>query len=341
MRPLVGWALDRYGRRPFFLGGILSYLIAQMIFFLTGDVMALYLARMAQGLGSSLLWLSAYAMAADLAHGEERGVRLGGIDEAWARGALYGAIIGMPMLVMTRLIIGWKIIFAGYTVLAAYALWQARSRLIETYRSKESTPLEGRSDIPGQFLSLMGIVFLTGISSAMVSPLLIIFLQDKFSTDVGTMAMAFIPAALIYSFLPSRMGRISDRIGRKLPMIMGLLGGSLASLLLPNLGNILYLALLWAVEATCLTAAMPAQEALVADLVGHGSRGTAYGLYTFTAGLGAAAGPLIGGWLYDAWSPACPFYLNAVVLLLGACLVALLIKDGHGTVRNRLDLLHK
>jgi uncharacterized membrane protein len=53
---------------------------------------------------------------------------------------------------------------------------------------------------------LMAIVFLTGISTAMISPLLMIFLQDRFTTDVPTLATAFIPATIVGAYLPGRMG---------------------------------------------------------------------------------------------------------------------------------------
>jgi len=80
----------------------------------------------------------------------------------------------------------------------------------------------------------MLIVFLTGASSAAVRPLLMVFLQDRFTTDVGMLALAFIPAALAYSFLPSRLGRVGDRVGRKPMMILSLLAGGMVSLLIPG-----------------------------------------------------------------------------------------------------------
>jgi len=82
---------------------------------------------------------------------------------------------------------------------------------------------------------------------------------------------------------------------------------------------------LWVVEAIGLTAAAPAQEALVADLTGNDVRGTGYGLYTFAASLGATFGPLIGGWLYDTMGHAVPFYLNGMVLLAGTVAVWVLL----------------
>jgi MFS family permease len=173
----------------------------------------------------------------------------------------------------------------------------------------------------------MVIVFVTGLSTAMISPLLLIFLQDKFTADVRTLALAFIPAALVYSFLPSRMGRFSDRFGRAPLMAIGLAGSGLVSLFLPELPDVGWLIVLWALEALGLVMAAPAQEALVADLTGSEVRGTGYGLYTFAASLGATLGPLLGGWLYDAVGHAAPFYLNGSVLLASAVWVLMLLSE--------------
>ena len=73
--------------------------------------------------------------------------------------------------------------------------------------------------------------------------------------------------------------------------------------------------------------ASPAQEALVADIVGENVRGSAYGLYLFISSLGRAIRPLLGGWLYDYFRRAIPFYLNGVILLINAVLVFFLFRN--------------
>ncbi|MDY7040756.1 MAG: MFS transporter, partial [Chloroflexota bacterium] len=218
----------------------------------------------------------------------------------------------------------------GYALLSLCALWMAWRGVRET-RPSDPEPQQSNTDskrpLSLQLVALMGIVFLTGASSALVWPLLMIFLQDRFSTEVSTLALASLPSALICSFLPSRMGQIGDRWGRKWPMMAGLVISALVSLFLPNLSSLMWLILLWAIEALGDTAATPAQEALVADLTGQERRGAAYGLYTFAASLGAVVGPLVGGWLYDALGYAIPFSVNAAGLMIGAVLIALFIRD--------------
>jgi MFS family permease len=133
--------------------------------------------------------------------------------------------------------------------------------------------------------------------------------------------------ALIWAVMPSRMGAIADRLGRRLPMALGLLVSGVVTLFLPHAPSLLLLAILWAVEALAFAASVPAEEALVADLSGSDRQGASFGFYTLASGLGAVVGPLIGGWLYDQVGHAVPFYFTAALVLFGAVLIALLVRE--------------
>jgi MFS family permease len=307
-----------------------------IVFCLANTVSALTVARFVQGLGIAFLWLSAYTVVADVASDTGRGRDFGSIDEAVSRGALIGTTAGFFVIVtLENFDLEWDRIwfwlFAAYSVPALLALWNGWRGVDETCPAAGSLPIESQP-VSGQLLALMGIVFLTGASSAMVWPFLMIFLQDGLQADVGALATAYVPAALISSLLPSRIGRIADRVGRRRPMIVGLALGALASALIPHLRSVIALSILWAVESLGYTASLPAERAFVADIAGEDIRGTSYGLYTFAYFLGAALGPLAGGWLYDSLGHAMPFYLNTAVLVLGALLVAAVLREPRAAV---------
>jgi MFS family permease len=339
VRPLLGRALDRWGRRPFLLLGLSGYAVAMIVFCRARTVPVLTVARFVQGLGIAFLWLSAYTVVADIASETGRGRDFGSIDEAASRGALVGTTAGFSVIFTLQGFFDleweqiWFWIFAAYTVPAMLALCSGWRGVDETCPLAARQPIESRP-VSGQLLALMVIVLLTGASSAMVWPLLMIFLQDALHADVSALATAYIPAALITSFLPSHMGRIADRVGRKGPMIAGLALGALASALIPYLGSVIALTVLWAVESLGYTASLPAERAFVADIAGEDVRGASYGLYTFAYFLGAALGPLVGGWLYDNLSHEMPFYLNTAVLSLGALLVAAVLREPRAAEAN-------
>jgi len=333
VRPFLGRALDRWGRRPFLLLGLLSYAVAMVIFCLSDTISLLTVARLVQGMGMAFLWISAYTIVADVAKDTGRGHDFGTIDEATSRGAIIGTVAGLFLWsVLNSAGVDrrdtWFWLFAVYTGPALLALWSGWRGVPETRPQTAAHPIESRS-ISGQLLALMGIVLVTGASTAMVWPLLMVFLQDALKADVTALVLAYLPAALINALLPSHMGRIADRLGRKGPMIAGLIVGAAASALIPHLRSIVSLTILWAVESLGYTASMPAERAFVADIAGEDTRGTSYGLYTFAYFLGSALGPLAGGWLYDNRGHATPFYLNAAVLVMGALLVATVLRESR------------
>ncbi len=327
VRPFLGRALDRWGRRPFLLIGLIGYLAAALAFGTAASVWTLTVARFLQGIGSAFLWLTAYTMVADLAAFGGRGLSFGLIDEATNRGAIIGTTLGFTLILALERAREmdwqrvWEVLFIVYAVTTIGALGVAWRGARETRPAGSLGSASSRSISPRLF-TLMGIVLLTGASSAMVWPLLVIFLQDSLQVGAAGLALAYLPAALVSSFLPSRMGIVADRFGRKKPMILGLLVGAAASALIPQLQSLVALAGLWSLESAGYAASMPAERAFVADVAGEDVRGTSYGLYTFAYFLGAALGPLLGGWLYDEVGPAAPFYLNTCALALGALLVA-------------------
>jgi len=331
VRPFLGRILDRWGRRPFLLLGLVGYAAAMLVFAQADRIWLLTLARLIQGLGQAFLWLSALTIVADVAAASGRGQNFGVIDEATNRGAIFGTTLGMAVLFSLEeggggLSQVWGWLFLGYTIPALFALWRAWKGVPETRPPAAGTPIEDRP-VSGQLWALMGIVFVTGASSAMVWPLLMIFLQDALGAGTQELALAYLPAAIISAVLPSRTGNLADRFGRKGLMVLGLIVGAAASILIPYLGSVLALAVLWGIESLGYAASIPAERAFVADIAGVDARGTSYGLYTFAYYLGAAIGPLAGGWLYDNVSPASPFYVNSAVLLIGAALVWTVLKE--------------
>jgi len=331
VRPFIGRILDRWGRRPFLLVGLAAYALSMILLCVSRSVFLLTAARFVQGIGQAFLWLAAYAMVADLGHATGWGRGFGAIDEASNRGALLGAIPGLGAIVAMeftplRWEQAWPAIFALYAVAAISSLGLASGRVGETYKITESPPVV-RRPLSLQLAALMVIVLITGASSAMVWPILVIYLQDKLGAGAVTLAIAYLPAALINSFLPSRLGRITDRFGRKPLMALGLFAGAAVSAFLPHLRSVVLLAVLWAVDSLGYAASSPAERAFVADIAGSDARGASYGLYTFAYFLGAAVGPLAGGWLYERAGHTAPFYVNSVMLLVGSALVLALLRE--------------
>ncbi|RPI79937.1 MAG: MFS transporter [Desulfobacteraceae bacterium] len=331
VRPFIGPFLDRWGRRPFLLIGLFGYVLAMIVFCFSNSIPLLGMARFLQGLGQALFWIAANTIVADLASATGRGFNFGLIDEAVNRGAIIGTFLGISMIfAFQSLHVSWRQIwfwlFILYTLPAFLSLGTAWRGIPET-RPHAATSVKMRIPLSGQLMTLLVIVFLSGISTFMIWPMLMIFLQDILKAQFNQIALAYVPAALIGAFLPSRMGRLTDRYGRKKMIIAGLLSSALSSAVVPQLQSLLPLSILWAIQSLAAAAANPAELALLADIAGEDVRGTVYGFFTFSFFLGGALGAGAGGWLYDHTGFAVPFYLNTFFMIIGCFLVHFILRE--------------
>lgn len=330
LRPLVGWGIDRWGRKGFLELSLVFYGMSMLIFGFAQSLGMLYAARLVQGIGSSLFWIPAYTVVTELST-RDWGRSVGSVDMFASRGGFVGTFLGFFIILNAgSFAAGWEWAFDLYAAAAfvgAVIIWRFVPETRTKVEVSATDDKAAASSLERKYmLRLMLVVLITSASSSMISPLLIIFLQDRFHADIPMLATAFIPAAVVYAFLPGVLGGLSDRFGRAPLMAAGLVGAGVVSLGMPASISLLFLAFLWVLEAIGLSAASPAQAALVADLAGQNVRGRGYGMYMFAMGLGFIIGPLVGGWLYDAAGHAFPFYANGVILFLGAGLVLWLLR---------------
>ena len=349
MRPFVGPSMDRWGRRRFFLAGLALQIFSNLFFAVGSSYEWLFWGRLTQGVAAGLLWLSAYAITADLAAKSRAGNMFGAVEEMLARGGLYGAAIGAPILLTTNFTqAAWSILFGIYAALNALGLWIAWKYVPETWQkplfmapvhapSVQRTRIrQFISAVPQQLWLLAAIVVCTSTAKSGLEPVLIQFVQKNITPDSVKVALAYLPSAVVFAFLQSRLGRLSDRVGRRPPVAMGLFISGLSSavvpymtLLMSRIGQFVLLPLagFWTAEAIGFSAATPAEQALVADLSTIKTRGRSFGVYTTALSVGQVVGPTLGGFLARDIALSAPFYFNTIVLWSGAALMMLFIHE--------------
>ncbi len=318
-RPLVGLAVDRFGRRPFILAGTAGYAVSALLAAVSVSLPLLFASRVAQGVGSALFWVATYALLADLGEGGARGRLFGRLVAATNSGSILGTVIGFGTIAVLGILVGWRVVFAGATVGGVLALlllfrWVPRG----VHCSTAPVP---RPTTSVRFLSLLGIWALIAASYSMLAPIVLLYLRDRFNTTELMLGVAFAPAAVVYGLAPSRLARLGDRYSRRAIISVALLSSGATSLLFPLAPHLVLMTLVWVLEALFASAAIPAQNAVVSEVSGGEVRGRAYGLYAGATGLGAALGPLAGGWLYDNIGHDAPFLLNALVLWAASALL--------------------
>lgn len=335
LRPIVGWGLDRFGRKSFFVASLFIYTFAMGLFAFAESLKDLYLARFIQGIGSALLWPAVNTIITDLVSPEARGQAMGKVNEITTRGKMVGIFaVFIAMSLLPQGIRGKDVFtaFAITTFLSAALAWKS----VPNTRPVQYA-FQNKSILSRPLLMLMFIVFITGLPESMLDPIYLTYLQDKFTTDMAVLAWAFLPGGLVAAFLSARLGSLSDRLGRIPIMAAGMAGAGVTSLLIPRLPSLIGLAVLYALSVIMWGLSKPAGAALVADLTGYEKRGRAYGLYDFVENLGFVIGPLLGGMLYDIIGSEIPFYLNGVLSIISASLVIAVLRP---VLSKPVALLH-
>jgi MFS family permease len=320
LRPVVGWALDQFGRRRFFIIALILYAISMLVFAAAGSLSGLYLARIIQGIGSAFFWVSLYTIVADLSTPQDRGRAMGWISQITSRGGIIGGFAGLAVITLFSNGNAWLAVFLGFAFMTAAGAWLAWKDLPETRPGSQSET--GPDRLSASLLKLMVVAFVTGVSQAMIAPIYILYLQDRFTTDIGLLALAMLPAGLVSALFAARLGGLSDRFSRVWMMAAGMTGSGLLMILLPQLSTLLWLAVFYTLSGITWAISEPAETSLVAELTGGSRLGRSYGMYEMAGQIGFTVGPLLGGLLYDAVTRQTPFYINGVVLIAGALWVA-------------------
>jgi multidrug resistance protein len=114
------------------------------------------------------------------------------------------------------------------------------------------------------------------------------------------------------------MGSVSDRIGRRLPLVFGMLALAGATVIFAVADSLPLLFAARLVQGAADGVTWVVGFALVADLYAPEERGRVMGYVMSGTSLGIMIGPSIGGWLYELGGVAVPFLVVATLALVCA-----------------------
>lgn len=157
-------------------------------------------------------------------------------------------------------------------------------------------------------------MFIVMVGFGVIMPILPFYAESMgaTATHLGLLFAAY--SVVQFLFAPS-WGRLSDRIGRKPVLLIGLFGFGV-SFLLFGLATELWMLFAARILGGILSAAtLPTVLAYVADTTDTKSRGGGMGVIGAAMGMGITFGPVIGGYLGEI-DASLPFYFSALLAIL-------------------------
>lgn len=179
---------------------------------------------------------------------------------------------------------------------------------------------------PRQFWILVLCTFIDLIGWGIMVPFLVLYVTHKF--NVGMTEAGIVFGLFSIADAGGRMfgGVLTDHLGRKCTLILGLIASASSSLLMGLVGSIELFFASALVVGLFASVGRPAQQAMVADLLSEEKRNQGFGILRMAFNLGATIGTVIGGTL-AVRSYLLLFICDTVASLIIAGIVILTIRE--------------
>jgi MFS family permease len=328
MGPVSGFLSDTYGRKRFASVGALSIAVALAIIALAGSTLHIVFAFVLYGLGQAFFFLALMTSMVEVAGARRRALALG----------LYEGVNGFSILIGTSLsgpmtkAYGLRPVFGAAT---AFALLSYLICVLLIRETMEGSRLRGgifdfegvREFISREYFAGMYSAFLFMYTHSLFMTVIPLYTTITVEIPIGflpTLFIAFSGSTALGSFLA---GPISDRIGRRIPIAVGMIisAASFASLILFRTPTALVVASLALGFGTGFF--HPVASAIVADVSTMETRGKAFGFYRLTRDFGTFAGPAVSGAVSSLLGVDALFALCVCLTLIGALLALFVIRE--------------
>jgi DHA1 family multidrug resistance protein-like MFS transporter len=332
---LVGWAVaafalarlvmdipagvlaDRLGKKRNMVFGLILIILSSIAAGTADDYVWLICARIVEGLGSALYVTSATTWVAQVTAGESRGRYMSLYSGLIFAGTAFGPTIGGYAAVH----FGLRAPFFAYALFAFIGL-MATLPLKEPADTAQTTRAKVRmKDVPSVLLnrpfllvnsSVLALFFLrAGVRSTLVP----LYASLNLGLTEERIGILLTVAAVVTALCTFPSGRLSDRVGRKRPIMACLFLSGIAVLLIPLQGSLAGLMGIMAFSGLA-TGLQGSIAAWPADVAPKDKLGTAMGVYREMGDLGLVLGPItvtyIAGSISQSTVTFAPFLVPAL-----------------------------
>jgi len=249
-----------------------------------------------------------------------------------------GPIIAGFMLLQFGLVLSMRLVYLIMTALfLTAAIWRLRlketmangdpirfSYFISSYPKAVKESFSVWKVVPRSMLWLFAVQILAMFGMSLTQVINALYARDVLLIPQEQWWLTFIPLLLTMVVASIPIGKMVDKIGRKIPLVLGAFVLGVATLTFIK-GNLLTVMISMCLFGIAQLLVMSAVMALSTDLVNPENRGKVNGFINFTGYIMMGLGMLLGNYLYISFIPQMPFYvvlgLTVPVLLIVLFLV--------------------
>jgi MFS family permease len=307
-----GWIAARFGVRRTVQLGLAGLIVSSVAFAFAPSIAVLDIARFVQGVAGAATWAGAIGWLMAAAPSERRGELIGSAMAAAIVGVIFGPVLGGIAVA-----VGPEAGFSAVAVLGiglfAWTLTMPAAPLASRTRFRELFAVLGE----GRVVTGMWLVTLTGLLFGTLSVLVPLRL-DVLGASAAVIAGAFLGAAVLEAIVSPAMGRLSDRRGRVLPIMIGLAAAVVVMLVIPWPQTAWLLVFLVILASPAVGVLWAPSMAMLSD--GAESRGIdqafAFGLVNLAWATGETGGAAGGARLGEVFSDAFAYLLLAALCIV-------------------------
>ena len=179
-----------------------------------------------------------------------------------------------------------------------------------------------------RLLPILGITFIDILGFSILIPLMPFFVKKFGAPDIAVGAV-FATYSLCQLIAGPLWGNVSDRIGRKMVLIVSQVGSTVSWTMLAFAPSIPFVLLARAVEGFS-GGNIGVTQAYVGDLVEPSKRGQAFSYVGAAFAAGFVFGPATGGWLAARYGFEVPFLVAAGLQVLTLLLTIFMLPESRG-----------